>query len=115
MPKNQTTSKDCIFCKIVRKEAPAYIVHEDKDVIAFLDIMPANKGHCLVVPKEHFEVMDKAHDHVLSKMLVAAKNIGKALTLSFGSTGHNLLINNGKDAGQARSEEHTSELQSQFH
>jgi histidine triad (HIT) family protein len=44
----------CIFCKIAKKEIPAYVVYEDKDYMAFLDINPRNPGHCLVIPKAHY-------------------------------------------------------------
>ena len=44
----------CIFCRIVRKQAPASYVYEDEHVIAFLDIRPLNEGHTLVIPKEHY-------------------------------------------------------------
>lgn len=45
---------DCIFCSIAIKEAPAYIVYEDNDFIAFLDIFPVAEGHVQVIPKKHF-------------------------------------------------------------
>ena len=45
--------KDCIFCKIVNKEIPAYIVYEDDDFLAFLDIHPHTPGHVQVIPKKH--------------------------------------------------------------
>jgi diadenosine tetraphosphate (Ap4A) HIT family hydrolase len=44
---------DCIFCKIVRKEAPASFVYEDDRVAAFLDLYPGSPGHILVIPKHH--------------------------------------------------------------
>ena len=46
--------KNCIFCKIVRGEAPAYKIYEDENFMAFLDIHPAVKGHTLVIPKTHY-------------------------------------------------------------
>ena len=46
-------TNNCIFCKIVRKEIPAYVVYEDGDFLAFLDIHPQSPGHTLVIPKEH--------------------------------------------------------------
>ncbi len=45
---------DCVFCKIINKEIPAYIVYEDDDFLAFLDVRPLNPGHTLVVPKKHY-------------------------------------------------------------
>ena len=46
--------KDCIFCKIVKKDIPAHIVYEDGDFLAFLDINPQSPGHALVIPKKHY-------------------------------------------------------------
>ena len=43
----------CVFCQIIRKQAPAHIVYENEKVIAFLDIEPIHDGHVLVVPKVH--------------------------------------------------------------
>jgi len=45
---------DCVFCKIVKRDIPAYIVYEDENYMAFLDINPRNPGHCLVIPKKHY-------------------------------------------------------------
>jgi histidine triad (HIT) family protein len=46
--------RDCLFCKIVKKEVPATIVYEDKFVIAIIDIFPIHPGHVLILPKEHY-------------------------------------------------------------
>ncbi len=47
--------EECVFCKIVRKELPAYIVYEDQNFLSFLDIRPMNPGHSLVIPKKHYQ------------------------------------------------------------
>ncbi len=44
---------NCIFCKIIAGEVPAYKVYEDNDFLAFLDINPMSPGHTQVIPKEH--------------------------------------------------------------
>ena len=44
---------DCIFCKIVKKEIPCYLVYEDQNHLAFLDINPLNPGHTMIIPKKH--------------------------------------------------------------
>jgi len=92
--------KDCIFCKIIEGKIPADKVYEDDKVISFLDIMPANKGHCLIVPKKHYENMEKTPEDMLSRMIVVAKKLGKAQSLAMGNHSYNLLLNNGKEAGQ---------------
>jgi histidine triad (HIT) family protein len=46
--------ENCIFCKIVKGEIPAYKVYEDEKFLAFLDIRPLSPGHALVIPKTHY-------------------------------------------------------------
>lgn len=45
---------NCIFCKIVAGEIPAYKVYEDDNFIAFIDINPRAPGHVQVIPKKHY-------------------------------------------------------------
>ena len=97
---SEHTSEACIFCKIVKGKIPAAKVYEDGKLISFLDIMPANKGHCLVVPKQHYETLLEVPDEDLGILINAAKKVAKALSLSVGNGAFNLVINNGKAAGQ---------------
>ena len=92
--------EDCIFCKIADKKIPSSLVYEDDNVISFLDIMPANKGHCLVVPKKHYETLLDISDEDLKSVILAVKKIAKALSLSIGNGSSNIVMNNGKIAGQ---------------
>jgi len=45
---------DCLFCKIVRGEIPAYKIYEDDKYLAFLDIAQFTEGHTIIIPKKHF-------------------------------------------------------------
>jgi len=92
--------EDCIFCKIADGKIPSTKVYEDSNIISFLDIMPANKGHCLVVPKKHYETLLDIEEKDLENLIKVAKKIAKALTLSIGNGSFNLIMNNGKEAGQ---------------
>lgn len=98
--------KDCIFCKISRKEIPASIIFENEHVLSFLDIMPANKGHCLVIPKRHYSLFHDISEKDLCEMMAASQKIAKAISLSMGNEAYNLLMNNGKAAGQIVSHAH---------
>ena len=72
-----------IFTRIIKGEIPSYKVAEDDDFFAFLDIAPMAKGHTLVVPKKE---VDKAFDlpaGLLSKWMVFAQPIAKAIEKSF--------------------------------
>ncbi len=92
--------EDCIFCKIIEGKIPSAKVYEDNSVISFLDIMPANKGHCLVVPKKHAANLLEISDDDLAAIIKAIKRVARALSLSMGNGSFNLIMNNGKEAGQ---------------
>ena len=98
--------EDCIFCKIVDGKVPAAKVYEDDKVIGFLDIMPANKGHCLVVPKKHSQTLIEMGEEDLIAAMKAAKKVASALSLSFGNGSFNIVMNNGKEAGQVVNHSH---------
>ncbi len=46
-------SEKCVFCKILAAKAPAYIVGENEQAVALLDIQPYARGHCLVISRRH--------------------------------------------------------------
>ena len=54
-PDSETAS--CLFCRIVAGRAPAFVVLDEPDALAFLDIRPLFAGHTLVVPRGHVEVL----------------------------------------------------------
>ena len=92
--------EDCIFCRIIDGKIPASKIYEDDKVISFLDIMPANKGHCLVVPRKHSRNLLEMDEEDSEATIKAAKKIARALSLSYGNGSFNLVMNNGKEAGQ---------------
>jgi len=91
---------DCIFCKIVKGDIPSAKILENDKIIAFLDIAPANKGHVLILPKDHFETYLDVPDEVFHEINQAIKKIIKAISQALGNKGYNLLMNNYKVAGQ---------------
>lgn len=91
---------DCLFCKIIKGEIPSSKVYEDKNVFAFLDIAPVNKGHVLVVPKRHFKDLSEMPEDEIRDLFIAAKKLSRAVVEGAGAQGYNLGMNNGKAAGQ---------------
>ncbi|MHA2357699.1 MAG: HIT family protein [Candidatus Heimdallarchaeaceae archaeon] len=91
--------EDCLFCKIVKGEIPSYTLYEDEEIKVFLDIYPVSKGHCLLIPKEHFSTI---YDIPEAKMNFLAKlpSIARKLKEVTQATGVNILQSNEKDAGQ---------------
>lgn len=67
-----------IFTKIINREIPGYIVAEDDQNIAFLDIMPLVKGHLLVVPKVEVDYIFDLEDQDYAALMRFAKKVAKA-------------------------------------
>lgn len=67
--------QNCIFCKIVRKEIPTDTVWEDDNFIAFMDLMPINPGHVLVVPKVHTDYIFDMDNQSYLELFLASKNL----------------------------------------
>lgn len=66
---------NCIFCKIVSNEIPAYKVYEDDKALAFLDANPVRNGHLLVIPKEHHSSLSITPDELVGPVFVTAKKL----------------------------------------
>ncbi len=91
---------DCIFCKIVNGEIPAVKLYEDENVLSFLDIAPASKGHALVITKKHYStLLDVPHEE-LGDLVKAVQKIGAAVMIAINAEGFNVLQSNHKAAGQ---------------
>ncbi len=95
-----TFDPSCIFCKIVRKEAPASIIYEDEDTLAFLDIRPLYEGHTLVIPKKHYiDIFDIPQD-LLAQTHKTSKYIAPAVKSATSADGISIIQQNGTAAGQ---------------
>lgn len=68
-----------IFTKIVNREIPAYIVAEDENYLAFLDINPLAKAHTLVIPKKEVDYIFDLDDESLAGLWIFAKKVAKAI------------------------------------
>ena len=85
---------DCIFCAIIAGEIPAAKVYEDAHVFAFMDIAPANPGHTLVIPKQHYRNIFDMPAEVGSKIMQAAILIANAIRAALNPDGLNLFQSN---------------------
>jgi histidine triad (HIT) family protein len=92
--------EECLFCKIVNNEIPAYKIYEDEDVLAFLDIHPMSKGHTLIIPKKHAKDIFDLDSEVLKKISLVAKKISQKMKDILGVDGVNLYHASGVNAEQ---------------
>ncbi len=95
-------ASDCIFCRIVARQAPADIVYADDEVTAFRDIGPQARVHILVIPNQHFVSLNDAMvaapelaNHLIQAAVTVARQEGIA------DSGYRVATNTGKDARQS--------------
>lgn len=94
-------SESCSFCKIVSGEDQATRICENTYVLAFMDLHPANVGHTLVVPREHWETIYDIPEKVLAELFAVVKRISLAVKKAVGAEGMSILQFNGNAAGQS--------------
>ncbi len=90
-----------IFAKILRGEIPSHKVHEDADVVAFMDVMPQASGHVLVVPKAPSRNILDADPAVLAKAIAVVQKLAIATKAAFGADGVTVMQFNEAPAGQS--------------
>jgi histidine triad (HIT) family protein len=95
-----TAQPNCIFCKIVRGEAPCHRVYEDERTIVFMDIFPVTDGHTLVVTKEHFENLFEADEDGLAAVARTSHRVAAAIKQELAPDGLMVFQLNGAAAGQ---------------
>jgi histidine triad (HIT) family protein len=92
---------DCLFCKIVDGEIPAQIVHEDARTGSIMDIAPATRGHCLVVPRAHTEDLLTADPDDVAACAIVAQELARRAYENLGAAGVNVLQSSGASAWQS--------------
>jgi histidine triad (HIT) family protein len=92
--------EQCIFCKIVKKEAPAHIVREDARTLVFMDLFPAADGHVLVIPKFHAINLLDSEDADLAAIGPLSRRLAAAMRKVFAPDGIGVFQLNGAAAGQ---------------
>jgi|CXWL01.1.fsa_nt_gi histidine triad (HIT) family protein len=91
---------ECIFCKVVAAQMPAFVVHEDQTTIAFLDVGPLAEGHLLLVPREHHTRLSDMPAQLAADLGSQLPQLGRALMKVTSASSFNVLCNEGADAGQ---------------
>jgi histidine triad (HIT) family protein len=71
--------ENCIFCKIVAKQASSSILYEDDFVMAFMDIRPLSMGHALVIPKAHYVDIFDIPANDLAAVIMVSKVVAAAV------------------------------------
>ena len=93
-------SEKTIFKRIIDKEIPANIVHEDELCLAFHDVNPQAPVHVLVIPKKEITSAHQLTDddaELLGHLFAVIRMLAKKLGLE---NGYRIVTNCGNDGGQ---------------
>ncbi len=93
---------DTVFDRILRRELPVRVVHEDEDVLAFHDARPQAPVHVLVIPKKKVASLDRLEElsaQEAGRFLQAVAAVARKLGLE--QSGYRVVINCGRDANQS--------------
>ena len=92
---------NCIFCKIIIGEAPATILYQDEQIIAFRDIHPVAPTHLLIVPVKHIVSVNDVlpeDEPVMGRLFTVAKQLAAQEGIT--ESGYRLIVNTGAHGGQ---------------
>ncbi len=92
---------ECVFCRIVARQIPASLVHEDAHALAFMDLGQVNPGHVLVAAKAHVENLYDLEAAQAAAIAGVTVRIARAIRAAFAPQGLSVYQANGKVAGQS--------------
>jgi histidine triad (HIT) family protein len=85
---------DCVFCKVVAGESPAFVVASTDTFLAFLDTRPVFKGHVLVVPRLHIGTLSDLSDEAVGPYFTFVQRLAVAVESTLAAGGTFVAINN---------------------
>lgn len=88
----------CQYCETLQKKDG--FVYEEEDAAILLHKSPAMPGHMLVLPKEHFTIIEQTPDNIVRKLAALSNKASTALLKVLGAAGTNVIIENGTGAEQ---------------
>lgn len=87
---------ECIACNYNKSE----IISENKLSFAILDHFPVNEGHCLIIPKRHFQSFFEATEEEVKAIYSLMQVVKEIFDIQYEPAGYNIGINVGAHAGQ---------------
>ena len=94
------TRESCLLCQIVANRVPSYKIYEDDLTLVVLDVNGANPGHCFVIPKNHYPIIEQVPDDELANLFTVANKISSSIFENLKAHGTNIFVANGIPAGQ---------------
>jgi histidine triad (HIT) family protein len=87
-------SPNCVFCDIIARQLPAYVLYEDGDSLAFLDTHPLFPGHVLLCPRTHYETLLDLPERLNGSILGNTQMLARAVEAAVDAEGTFIAINN---------------------
>ena len=94
------SKQGCIVCDIIDSKIPSKKVYEDELAVAVIDVNGANPGHCFVMPKNHYPIIEQVPDNEIARLFQISNKVSSAIFESLGAQGTNIFVANGIPAGQ---------------
>ena len=86
--------ENCAFCKILLAKTDCHRVFEDEHALAFLDHRPLFPGHCLLIPKIHFQTLVDLPDSLLEPLFSTVRMLAGAIQQGMAAEGTFVAANN---------------------
>ncbi|MBN2457546.1 HIT domain-containing protein [Candidatus Woesearchaeota archaeon] len=93
----------CEYCEIINGQRKAVKIYEDDKVLALLADKPAALGHMIMLPKNHYPIIEQVPDYIVSHIFAVANKLSISAFEGMNALGTNILVNNGVAAGQTSS------------
>ena len=91
---------NCIVCQIIENKIPSKKIYEDELVMAVLDVNGSNPGHCFILPKAHYPIIEQVPNNEVGRLFQVSNKISSAIFETLGAQGTNIFAANGIPAGQ---------------
>jgi histidine triad (HIT) family protein len=101
MTSRMTTPPDCPFCRIAADTGKCELLYEDRRTVAFMDINPANEGHCLVIPRADYPTVLAIGAEAFAAVARTTQRLAIAVDRALSPGGLSLIQANGDLAGQS--------------
>ncbi|MCA1600368.1 MAG: HIT family protein [Acidobacteria bacterium] len=86
--------ENCLFCQIAAGAVPAVSVFEDQVSLAFLDHRPLFSGHCLLVPRQHYETLADLPPKLVGPFFSNVQLLARAVERALNAEGTFVAMNN---------------------
>lgn len=87
-------TSNCAFCRIARGQVASRLVFEDEISLAFLDHRPVFPGHCLLIPKDHYETLSDLPGELTGPFFRNAQRLASAVVAAMEADGTFVAMNN---------------------